>query len=411
MLKAAADAADLDATETVALAEAHGRHLAENLDASGPWPSTDRSAMDGFGVVFDGASCGVGERFELVGEALAGKPFAGSRDDLRHGRAIRIMTGAVVPAGVTAVVPVENTAEGYGSTSEVELTEPAEAGAHIRRLGSEITSGARLLSRGVRLRAAEVGALAVEGRARVCVAKRPVVAILSTGDEVVPVDGASPEPHQVRDSNGPALAALVREAGCEPLPLGIARDEPADLRQRLERGLADADVLLTIGGVSKGTHDLVDAALTELGVARVFHGIVLKPGKPTWFGRAARGFVFGLPGNPASCCTVFDLLVRPLLDRLNGEPTAGLRLRARLAGVPPRKNWRLQALPASLRPTPDGVLEAVVAAARPSGDPFTLIPADGFALIPPGDEPPAVGDLIEVVPCSAAGWPWQGVAS
>lgn len=401
--------------ETVQLAAAHGRRLATALDASGPWPSTDRSAMDGFGVRFaegrDEASAG--ESFPLVGRALAGKPFDGDPAKVAPGTAIRIMTGAVVPGFVDAVVPVENSKGGYDADPLV-LAEPSRAGANIRRLGSEITAGQRLLEVGALVRAAEIGSFAVEGCTEVEVFTRPRVAILSTGDEVVPLGGPDPAPHQVRDSNGPTLAALVAEAGAIPVPLGIAADDPADLRARLERGFAEAEVVLTIGGISKGTHDLVAAALNELGVARHFHGILLKPGKPTWFGERdgadGRQFVFGLPGNPASCCTVFDLLVRPLLDARCGDPRAGRRLRARIAGTPPRGNRRLQALPASLRVGDDGVLEAVLEAARPSGDPFTLVRADGFALVPPGDRPPAVGDQVEVALTAAAafGWPVRG---
>jgi molybdopterin molybdotransferase len=401
--------------ETVPLARAHGRRLAVPLDASGPWPTTDRSAMDGFGVRLpEGAEAAPeGASFPLVGQALAGRPYAGDPAAIAPGTAIRIMTGAVVPASIDAVVPVENSVGGYDADPLV-LASSARRGDNIRRQGSEIDAGARLLDVGARIRSAEIGALAVEGIVEVEVAARPRVAILSTGDEVVPLGGPDPEPYQVRDSNGPALAALVAESGAVPIPLGIAADDPADLRARLQRGFDEADVVLTIGGISKGTADLVAAALADLGVERHFHGIQLKPGKPTWFGErgdaARKAFVFGLPGNPASCCTVFDLLVRPLLDALGGDPAAGGRWNARLAGTAPRGNRRLQALPASLRVAADGALEAVLEAARPSGDPFTLLRADGYALVPPGERPPQVGDLVAVAPCAAAafGWPVRG---
>ncbi len=166
----------------------------------------------------------------------------------------------------------------------------------IRPTGSEVAEGEVLLRPGTRIRAAEVGALAVLGIDPVPVCQRPKVAILSTGDEVVDIHRV-PQPHQVRDSNAQALAAQVLENGCVPVLLGIARDDASDLRERMVRGLSEADVFLTIGGVSKGTHDLVHGTLTELGVREVFHGVALKPGKPAFFGVRQHGesavFVFG----------------------------------------------------------------------------------------------------------------------
>ncbi len=378
--------------ETVALADAAGRWLAEDVLADGPWPATDRSAMDGFAFgLGEQEALPAGSRLPVVGESLAGHPVAGT---LPRGAAIRIMTGAVVPPGADTVVPVEHTS-GYEG-AEVELRELARRGQNVRPVGSEVRAGQLLLARGTRIRAAEVGALAVLGRVRVAVARRPVVAILATGDEVVPAE-CTPLPHQVRESNSHALAAQVAECGGTALRLGIAPDEEPPLRMLLARGLAEADVLVTIGGVSKGTHDLVHTTLAALGVNAVFHGIQLKPGKPTFFGIApgARA-VFALPGNPASCFTVFDLLVRPWLQRLCGasvrhEPDLG-----RAGGVLPRANAREQAVPALLAPDAHGALVAHMLPVSPSGDPFALAPANGYALVPPGTAP-AAGALLPVV--------------
>lgn len=370
--------------EHVELAAALGRRHARDLRADAPWPTTDRSAMDGFGVVTAGGELAAGTELRVVGESLAGHPFAHA---VHAGEAIRIMTGAVVPAGVDAVIPVENTSGFAGDT--VVLRAPVRSGEHVRRRGSEVAAGQLLLAAGTRIRSAEIGALAVLGQGTVAVYRRPRVAILSTGDEVVDI-AQEPAPHQVRDSNSHALAAQVRESGAEPLPLPRARDERDALLSVLRRGLAEADVLLTIGGVSKGTHDLVHGCLCELGVREVFHGVALKPGKPTFFGEhgRGRGFVFGLPGNPASCYTVFDLLVRPLLAALSGAPErSDARLSALVAGVPVRRNRRAQAVPAKLRA--DGAtLAAELSAVQPSGDPFSLLGADGYALIPADVEPP-----------------------
>ena len=269
-------------------------------------------------------------------------------------------------------------------------------GQHIRPQGSEVANGQLVLEPGRRLFAAEIGVLAVLGRHQVRVARPVQVAIVATGDEVVPVDCA-PAPHQVRESNSWALAAQVHEAGAVATRLGIAADEPAALRALLEQGLATADVLITIGGVSKGTHDLVHGTLAALGVQTIFHGIELKPGKPTFFGRREHAgrvqYVFGLPGNPASSFTVFDLLVRPLLQRLVGAPVAAKFPELPVVGAPWQVNSRLQAVPAELVVGPSGGLAAELAPPQPSGDPFSLLRGSVYALIPPA-QPPGAGTVV-----------------
>ncbi len=377
--------------EPVALANAHGRTLAAAVLADGPWPTTDRSAMDGFAVVAGIAGLADGTTLPVVGESLAGRPFGSA---LAAGQAIRIMTGAVVPDGADAVVPVEQTSGFVGAS--VRFSAPVRAGQHVRKMGSEVRPGAELLAAGTRIHAAEVGALAVLGHAEVAVRQRPRVAILATGDEVVPV-ASLPAPHQVRESNSWAMAAQVAECGGSAVRLGIAPDETVALRAALLQGLQEADVLVTIGGISKGTHDLVHGTLAELGVQTQFHGIDLKPGRPTFFGRCPEvagrraRWVFGLPGNPASSFTVFDLLVRPLLLALQGcEPgtwTAQLPWR----GAPWSPNARLQAVPARLCLDAAGV-HAVLAAPSPSGDPFSVTGRDGYVLVA-GQQAPASGSI------------------
>lgn len=385
--------------ERVALAAALGRSLYSDTHAEGPWPTTDRSAMDGFAVVAGDAGLEPGSRCAVVGRALAGHPFVGT---LASGQAVEIMTGAVVPKGADAVVVVEET-DGFGQT-EVCLRAAVRRGQHVRPMGSEVAGGQLLLARGTRVRAAEIGALAVLGAHEVAVFANPTVAILATGDEVIDIRQA-PQAHQVRNSNAHALAAQVRESGGEVVDLGIARDDAGDLRARLERGLRDASVLVTIGGVSKGTHDLVHDTLRALGVQPTFHGIRLKPGKPTFFGvagdGAARRYVFGLPGNPASCFTVFDLLVRPLLRALVGDVDrlaagGGPSLVAAHGGAPVKANARTQAIPARVTTDAAGRLIAALAAVRPSGDPFGLLGADGYALVEAGVDPASLSVLAYV---------------
>ncbi len=388
------------AVEEVLLAEALGRVLAAPVHASGPWPATDRSAMDGFAVHAGPAGLPAATRLPVVGESLAGRPFAGT---LASGAAIRIMTGAVVPAGADAVVPVEQTSGFAGG--EVTLSTPVGAGQNVRPQGSELSAHALVLASGRRLGPAEIGALAVLGHGRVQVARRPVVSIVATGDEVVPVE-ATPLPHQVRESNSWALAAQVACCGAVPQRLGIAADEPQALRNMLQRGLDVADVLVTIGGVSRGTHDLVHGTLAELGVRQVFHGLDLKPGKPTFFGTRDAGsgarFVFGLPGNPASSFTVFDLLVQPLLRRLLGEPVTLSLPVAVPVGAPWQPNARLQAVPVRLRPGAGGELCAELAPPSPSGDPFGLVRQDAYVLVPPQQRPGEVATLPILVGSAGA---------
>ncbi|MCU0865288.1 MAG: molybdopterin molybdotransferase MoeA [Planctomycetes bacterium] len=366
-------------SQAVPLGAAHGRHLATAIAADGPWPATDRSAMDGFALALGSADSVPGQSLPVIGRSLAGHPFAGA---LPAGQAIEIMTGAVVPPGASIVVPVEQTS-GFGGR-QVTIQAELRRGANIRRAGSEVQAGAVVLPAGRRIGAAEIGVLAVLGHVQVPCVPRLRVAIVATGDEVVPVEQV-PLPHQVRESNSWALAAQVVECGAEPLRLGVAADEVGSLRALLGRGLADCDVLVTIGGISKGTHDLVHGTLAELGVAVQFHGIDLKPGKPTFFGLAEiagrRRYVFGLPGNPASSFTVFDLLVAPLLRALAGADPGRLQARAPAAGAPWSVNSRLQAVPARLVAGADGALVAELVRQQPSGDPFGLAGADVYALV------------------------------
>ncbi|MCB9879650.1 MAG: molybdopterin molybdotransferase MoeA [Planctomycetes bacterium] len=385
--------------ERVPLAEACGRTLAAAVRTSSPWPTTDRSAMDGFALAA-GAGKAAGTVMPVVGESLAGKPFAGV---VPAGAAIRIMTGAVLPEGADAVVPVEQTS-GYRG-AEVRLDEPVVAGANVRRRGSEQVADAEVLRAGQRIGPAEVGVLAVLGTTTVPARRRPVVVIVATGDEVVPVE-REPLPHQVRESNSWSLAAQVEACGGLARRVGVAPDEPVGLRRMLERALADADVVLTIGGVSKGTHDLVHGTLHDLGVGEVFHGIWLKPGKPTFFGvrdGAPPCYVFGLPGNPASTFTVFDLLVRPLLAAWLGEAPGEWGARLPVLSGTWKVNRRLQAVPARVAIGDDGRLGVALVKPSPSGDPFELTAASGYVLIEPGVGPtpdamlPFVGNTQGIV--------------
>jgi molybdopterin molybdotransferase len=298
-------AAPSAAGDEVPLAEAHGRFLSADVVAGRPLPGVDNSAMDGFAV----RAADLPGTLPVVATITAGQRGA----SLAAGTAVRIMTGAPLPAGADTVVMLEDsTAAGAGHVS----LPAAPVGDHVRRQGEDVAAGERVLGAGIRLGAGELGLLAALGVARPRVTRRPRVALLATGDELVSVDTA-PGPGQVVDSSAYALAAQIRDAGAEPVYLGVARDDRAALVATLRQALGH-DALVTTGGVSAGDKDHVRDALAEAGVVPDFWKVAMKPGKPLAFGTAGAVPVFGLPGNPVSSMVAFELFVRPALLALAG---------------------------------------------------------------------------------------------
>lgn len=284
-----------------------GQVLAESLAATVDIPPADVSAMDGFAVSEEVAA---GDRLPVCGIIPAGS----SPDcEIERGCAMRIMTGAPIPRGADRVVPVEQTTS---TRDEVLFRSGTEAGSHIRRQAEIQRRGDPLLPAGSMLTAGGLGLLATHGIASVPVYRRPRVAFLATGDEVVPPD-TEPLPGQLRDSHTDFLLAACRSLGLELEPLGIAADRPQELREKIGAGL-EADVLLIGGGVSKGEYDFVEGVLTELGCELLFDAVAIQPGKPLVAAHHPGGLVFGLPGNPASVMAGFFLFVRPTLRRLMG---------------------------------------------------------------------------------------------
>jgi molybdopterin molybdotransferase len=296
-------------SEPVPVGQAAGRILAADVAAVRPLPSFDNSAMDGFAVRAAEASPGSAP-LRIVGVVAAGDPPTAT---LPPGAALRIMTGAPLPAGADAVAIKEEAEERDG---HVTFTASVEPGDNIRRLGEDVAPGDLVLRAGELLGAGEVGLLAALGWAVVPAARRPRVAIVSTGDELVDVT-QEPAPGQIVSSNAHALAAQVREAGGEPVDMGIAPDDRARVAAIVRRAL-DADVVLTSGGVSAGDFDHVRDALADAGVALDFWKVAMKPGKPLTFGTADGRPVFGLPGNPVSSMVSFELFVRPALLAMQG---------------------------------------------------------------------------------------------
>lgn len=316
-------------SETVALREAFGRVLATAVYAQLAVPGFDRAAMDGYALRGEetfGASDYNPLSFTVVGQVLPGSAFAGI---VQPGQAVRIMTGAPLPAGTDAVVPAEYTQESGGIVRISEAVPPAR---HVSRTGEDIAVGQQLFAAGRVLRAQDLGLLASVGVATVSVIRRPRVAVIVTGDELLP-PGSKPTGYQIVDSNSPMLAALVgRDAGrVQVLP--IVPDQPDALGQALRLASGEADVVLVSGGSSVGREDHAPRLLAELGQLLV-HGVALRPASPTGLGRLGRTLVVLLPGNPVSCLCAYDLFAGRAIRRLAG--LAGelpyLQVVARLSG-------------------------------------------------------------------------------
>lgn len=300
-------------TETIDLGRdpsaALGRILAEDVLADRNYPPFNRSIRDGFAMrAADVATPGA--RLRLIGESRAGVAFNGA---VSEGECVRILTGAPVPHGANAVAMYEFT---RSDGDFVVFDQAVRSGQHFVLAGAEARVGEVVVPRGTRLSYAELAMAAEVGRARVEVSRRPRVAVLSTGDELVALDRA-PGPFQIRNSNNISLAAQVTLAGGEPILAGNAKDEVAELRARIEQGL-DADILVLSGGVSAGKYDLVERVLQDLGAELFFDAVAIRPGKPAVFGWCRGKPVFGLPGNPVSTMVTFELFVVPAIEALSG---------------------------------------------------------------------------------------------
>ena len=296
--------------EHAGLLEARGRVLGSDLAAKLTQPPFDASAMDGYAVRSADVTR-LPATLRVVGESIAGRGFAGS---VAAGQAVRIFTGAPIPLGADAIVIQENVdREG----DRVVVSEGACDPAHIRKRGCDFHEGARILSAGRVLDARALTLAAAAGHASLPVRRRPKVAILATGNELVP-PGATPGLDQIISSNPIGIAALVAASGGEPRILGIAGDEAAAIAAKLAEG-QDADILVTIGGVSVGDHDLVAPALKARAVELDFWKIAMRPGKPMLFGRSGAQRILGLPGNPVSCLICARVFLVPLIHKLLGQ--------------------------------------------------------------------------------------------
>jgi molybdopterin molybdotransferase len=420
-------------TEEVLLMQAVGRILAESVKADRDFPPFPRATRDGFAVRADELARGL-TLLRVVGQVRAGDSY-----DLpvATGEAVEIMTGAAVPLGADAVVMVEYTerkvqqvsyrgheepqsgsSEDRGSIADddqildiadhgkpspveqktedwVEIQRIVTAGENIVPAGAEAQAGQELLPSGVRLRSAQIALAAAAGKASMKVYRKPRVAILSTGDELVEV-AEKPGPSQIRNSNSYSLAALVKECGGEAVQLPIAPDQEGKLTELIQEGLK-ADMLLLSGGVSMGKFDLVEQALKSLGAKFFFTGALIQPGKPVVFGEVGSIPFFGLPGNPVSVMVTFELFARQVVEALSGaEPERLKSAKARLRKDFKTKTGLTRFLPARL----DGGLddpEVEVVPWQGSGDMLAAARANCYLVVPPDREKLAKGEMVTVV--------------
>lgn len=305
--------------EKVSILEALGRVLGEDIVAARDNPPWDNSAMDGFAVRFDDIKQehAISKPVELtiIEDVPAGKM---PMQSVGPGQAIRIMTGAPVPKGADTVLKVEDT---ESTPSTVRVFKPEPRGANIRPQGEDVKKGERIIARGTAIRPGEAGMLAILAKSFVLVYQRPRVAILSTGDELADLDERFSE-EKIINSNSYGIAAAVCEAGGIPLLLGIAKDNPAALKEKISHGL-NADILVLSGGVSMGDYDFTKAVFKELGAEMNFWKLAIRPGQPLAFGRIQGKLAFGLPGNPVSSMVTFEQLVRPAMLKMEGHRSYG----------------------------------------------------------------------------------------
>ena len=374
--------------ETIELARACGRVLAQPIAADRDYPPFDRSIRDGFAVRAEDAVSGATLR--CIGEIKAGSGFDGV---VGPGECVQIMTGAAVPAGADAVVMIEHVSI---DGERIMLSRPTTRGQSIVARGKEARAGQRLLAGGTRLGYAEMALAGQVGEHHIEVFKRPRAAILSTGDEVVDVS-VTPGQLQVRNGNSIALQTLAGMTGAESEPLGNAPDEKTELRRRIERGL-EANLLIISGGVSMGKYDLVEGVLGDLGAEFVFDSVAIRPGRPAVFGVCRGKPVFGLPGNPVSTMVTFELFVVPAIDILSGaEPRPLPVFRARLAHALNERSELTHFLPARVQNV-HGEPEVSALPWQGSGDMVAMAESNAFIVVSPAKLRWDAGEMAMVLP-------------
>ncbi len=382
------------ASEPVALADALGRVLAEDVRSDGAVPGFDSSAMDGFALRRLDVRDARPERpieLSVVDESRAGSPASRA---LSGGEAIAISTGAAMPAGADAVVPVEQTRRENG---RVEILTAPDTQANVRFAGDDIRAGELVLGAGTALGAAELGVLASLGRAEAICGRRARLAVITTGDELVE-PGRPLAAGAIYNSNAYSIGALAEQSGAELLAgpaCAPVADDAVAAREAIAAVLERADVLVLCGGVSVGEHDHVRGALAELGVEERFWGVALKPGKPTLFGTRGQTLVFGLPGNPVSAIVTFCLFVAPAVRALSGAGEPRRRTVATLRSACEKAPGRAHAVRCRLLLGPQG-WEAEPTGAQGSHVLTSMLGADALAILPADGAGASAGTRVEV---------------
>lgn len=381
--------------EGVPLAEAAGRVLRVPVVSDRDQPPFNRAAMDGF-AVRSADTAAPGATLRITGEVRAGVWPEGT---VGSAEAFRIMTGAPVPEGADAVIQVERTRADGASSVVIEAS--VAPGQNIVPKGSEAARGAVLLEEGVRIGAAQLAVMASVGAADPVVARRPRVAVIVTGDEVVDPK-AKPSAAQIRNANGPALINAILEAGGVASDFGVVPDDPAKTRAAIARALEEGhDAIVLSGGVSAGDFDFVEKALGELGMTLHVTSVRVKPGAPFVFGTRGKTLVFGLPGNPVSAQVTFELFARPALLRMQGAKAfLRPRLQATLAGSLANKSNRRNYLPVVVGAR-DGGLHALPVRSQGSGDTLAHATANALAILEPDQTAASAGDRVFIHPLSS----------
>ncbi|MCY4017807.1 MAG: molybdopterin molybdotransferase MoeA [Chloroflexi bacterium] len=393
--------------EAVSLPEAHNRVIAEDIVSPIDLPPFDNSAMDGYAVLFEdsvGASPSNPVSLSVSMDIMAGSAPDGQ---LQTGQAARIMTGAPIPAGATAVIPVEDSDDDWSKgedsplPAEVRLYRSLAPGENIRSAGENVAAGATVMAAGAIIGPAEIGMLAGIGCPRVDVIRRPKVAILSSGDELVDIYDEL-TPGKIRDTNGYTLASLIRGAGGIPIRLPIAKDTLDSIRALYRRALEiNPDLLISTAGVSVGAADLVKTVMNELGDID-FWRINMRPGKPLAYGTISGLPFFGLPGNPVSTMVTFEVLVKPALAKIAGRPFKRETVKATTAG-PLRSDGRRSYNRVTLSQE-NGPIMAQTTGIQSSGALMSMVKADGLAIIPEGMTEVPTGSELNVILLRRPDW-------
>lgn len=393
--------------ENIGLLDAYGRVLAEDIYAPWDLPPWDNSAMDGFAVRADDLSEKPGEdnrkKLNVIEDLPAGYM---AKKEVSSGEAIRIMTGAPLPKGSDTVVMVEHTEE---NGSDVTIMKEIRKGQHVRPKGEDIKQGELILKKGLTIRPAEVGMLAAMGKADLSVYRKPRVAVMSTGDELVEVDKTladgpvlSLPKGKIVDSNSYTVFSQALSAGALPIHLGIAKDTKEDLKSKIEEALS-ADVIISTGGVSVGDYDFVKDVLHEIGAVMKFWKVAIKPGKPLAFGMIQNKPYFGLPGNPVSSMVAFEEFVRPALLKMMGRSDIFKNtVEAELTEAIRKKPGRINFIQSCLKED-NGDLLVTPIKIRGSAVMSSMVRANSLVILPKESSGADAGETVKVQPLDGVG--------